>query len=143
MQVEWKTIEAVASTGCIDTWILFPFAANRLMTQSPERILRGWRARLDTLFGTPDWQSRFYKQRNDPKMFEGDIPVMEKDLTFHGLGTFYGERLRSVFPVVAPNPRILRTTDNRPLFQLFFAAANKGKGGQIALKIAKHILDKI
>jgi hypothetical protein len=38
---------------------------------------------------------------------------------------------------------MLLTTGNQPLFQLFFAAANRGKGGEIALKIAKHILDHI
>jgi len=60
-----------------------------------------------------------------------------------GLGAYYGERLRSVFPIVAPNPSILRSSGKRPLFQLFFAAANAGRGGQIALRIAEHILKKI
>ncbi len=76
-------------------------------------------------------------------IFNGDLTVIEKNLTLEGLGAFYAERLRTVFPVVAPNPRTLRNDGNRPLFQLFFAAANTGRGGEIALKIAKHILDII
>jgi three-Cys-motif partner protein len=143
MQVEWATIEAIAGTGCIDTWILFPFAANRLMTKSPGDIPTGWRNRLSSLFGTGEWESRFYKQRTLVDIFHGDMTVIEKSLTLQGLGAYYGERLRTVFPAVAPNPRVLHSDTNRPLFQLFFAAANPGKGGEIALKIAEHILKKI
>jgi three-Cys-motif partner protein len=143
MQAEWSTIEAIAGTGCIDTWILFPFAANRLMTKSAGDIPSGWRDRLNKLFGTKDWESRFYKERTHEGMFSGDITVIEKSLTLKGLGAFYGERLSKVFPVVAPNPRVLRSNANRPLFQLFFAAANPRRGGEIALQIARHILSKI
>lgn len=143
MQAEWSTIEAIAATECIDTWILFPFAANRLMTRSPYDIPTGWRNRLDMLFGTKDWKGRFYKERTRVDIFNGDMTVIEKKLTLQGLGAYYGERLRTIFPVVAPNPRVLHSDGNRPLFQLFFAAANKGRGGEIALKIAEHILSKI
>jgi three-Cys-motif partner protein len=144
MQTEWTTVEAIARTGCIDTWILFPFAANRLMTKSLTGMLTGWRSRLDKLFGTKDWQSRFYKERTNVDIFTGDMTVVEKQLTLEGLGAYYGERLRSLFPVVAPNPRVLRSDANRPLFQLFFATgADPRKGGAIALRIAAHILSKI
>ena len=143
MQAEWTTIEAIARTGCIDTWILFPFAANRLMTKSPSDVPQGWRDRLDKLFGTQDWKKQFYKERTLIDIFDGDMTVIEKNLTLLGMGAFYGERLKSVFPTVAPNPRVLHSDAGRPLFQLFFAAGNSGKGGEIALRIATHILDKI
>ena len=113
------------------------------MTKSPSDIPPGWRSRLDTLFGTKDWESRFYKERTLIDIFHGDMTVVEKNLTLQGLGAYYADRLRSVFPVVAPNPRVLRSSGNRPLFQLFFAAANAGRGGQIALKIAEHILKNV
>jgi three-Cys-motif partner protein len=143
MQAEWKTVEAIAATGCIDTWILFPFAANRLMTRYPTDIPVPWRTRLTRLFGNGDWEGRFYKERTLIDIFSGDVTVVEKTLTLQGLGAFYKERLETIFPVVAPNPKVLRTEKGLPLFQLFFAAANPGRGGQIALKIARHILDKI
>ena len=76
-------------------------------------------------------------------MFTGPETVVEKRLTFQGLGAFYQERLRTIFPAVADNPRVLLNSRNQPLFQLFFAAANHGRGGQIALRIATHILDRI
>lgn len=143
MQVEWSTLEAVAATECIDTWILFPFAANRLMTKSPKDIPTAWRRRLDALFGTDEWERRFYTEHTVHDIFGADLTITEKRLTLKGLGAFYGERLRAVFKRVAPNPRVLRSDRNRPLFQFFFAAGNPGKGGEIALRIAKHILDKI
>lgn len=143
MNVEWTTIQAIAATHCIDTWILFPFAANRLMTKSPADIPDGWRKRLDLLFGTKDWEPQFYKERTLIDIFSDDTTVVEKKLTLKGLGAYYGERLRTVFPKVAPNPRVLYSDKNRALFQLFFAAANPGRGGEIALKIAKHILENI
>jgi three-Cys-motif partner protein len=144
MQAEWATIEAIAATGCIDTWILFPFAANRLMTKSPDDIPAGWRQRLDKLFGAKDWEGRFYKELTLVDIFNGDMTVIEKNVTLEGLGAYYGERLRTVFPVVAPNPRVLHSDGNRPLFQLFFASgANPDRGGKIALKIAAHILSKM
>jgi three-Cys-motif partner protein len=143
MQAEWSTIEAIAATECIDTWILFPFAANRLMTKSPNDIPAAWRDRLDKLFGTKDWEKQFYKEKTLVDIFHGDMTVIEKNLTLQGLGAYYNERLRTVFPKVAPNPRVLRTSGNKPLFLLCFAASNRGNGGDIALRIAQHILDKI
>ncbi|MFT3785160.1 MAG: three-Cys-motif partner protein TcmP [Tepidisphaeraceae bacterium] len=144
MQADWSTVQAVAETGCIDTWILFPFAANRLMTRDPNDIPAGWRKRLDKLFGSSEWERQFYRERTITDIFNGDSTVVEKALTLEGLGAFYLERLKCTFPIVAPNPCMLRTSGNRPLFQLFFAAGAKPeKGGNIALKIAKHILDKI
>ena len=140
MQVEWETIRAVANTECIDTWVLFPFAANRLMTRYPADIPDAWRARLNIMFGTGDWEQRFYKERRLIDIFNGDVAIVEKNLTFNGLAAYYEERLKSVFPVVAPTGRVLKTDAGQPLFQLFFAAGNP-RGGRIALKIAKHILD--
>ena len=141
MQADWATLEAIASTRSIDIWILFPFAPNRLMMKSPDEIPPGWRSSLDRMFGTKDWETQFYKQKTRINIFNDDETVIEKSLTLRGLGSYYNGRLKTVFPVVAPNPRVLYSDKNRPLFQLFFAAGNAGKGGQIALDIASHILE--
>lgn len=143
MQVEWATIQAVAETNCIDVWILFPFAVNRLLTRYPQDIPAGWRKRLNALFGTVEWERRFYKERTLEDIFSGPETVVKKSLTLRGLGAYYMERLEDVFPVVAKNPAILYNTRNSPLFQLFFAAGNAGRGGDIALRIASHILTEI
>jgi three-Cys-motif partner protein len=144
MHVEWKTIKAIAETQCIDTWILFPFATNRLLKKkSPEDISAAWRRKLAAFFGTEEWESRFYKKAIHMDIFHGDRTLIEKQLTLPELGAYYDERLRTVFPIVAENPRILLSNENSPLFQLSFAAGNKGRGGQLALEIASYILDNI
>jgi len=143
MQVEWSAIQAIAGTRAIDVWILFPFAVNRLLTKDPKDIPSAWRKRLNDIFGSDEWAKRFYKERTIEDMFSGSETVVEKALTLKGLGAYYHERLQTVFPIVAPNPRVLRNSRNSPLFQLFFAAANPGKGGEIAVKIAQHILREI
>lgn len=143
MQVEWQTIEAIARTGCIDTWILFPLSSNRLMMQSPRQIPQGWQDRLNKLFGTAEWEQRFYQEDLIEDLFEAPRTEVHKELTLEALGAYYAQRLKTVFPVVAPNAPILRSEKNRPLFQLFFAAANKGTGGKLAVKIAHHILEHI
>jgi len=67
---------------------------------------------------------------------------LQADFGQYWLGTYYRERLGKVFSKVAPNPRMLLNSRNTPLFQLHFAAANPGRGGEIALKIAEHILNE-
>jgi three-Cys-motif partner protein len=143
MQADWATIEAIAATKAIDVWILFPFAVNRLLTRNPKDLQPGWRERLNRVFGSEEWYNRFYVERRIEQFFGEPETVVEKNLTLAGLAAYYKERLESVFPMIAPNPRILRNTRNAPLFQLFFAASNPGNGGKIAVKIARHILEKI
>ncbi len=143
MQVEWPTIEAIAKTRSIDVWILFPFAVNRLLTRDPQDIPPGWQDRLNKMFGSEDWQRRFYRTKTTANIFSGPEEVVEKALTLQGLGSYYRERLAKVFSRVAPNPRMLLNSRNSPLFQLHFAAANPDRGGEIALRIAEHILNNI
>lgn len=58
MQVEWNTVTTLASTKGVDLWYLFPIAT-RLLTQDGDMDEK-WAKRLDTLFGTADWRTRFY-----------------------------------------------------------------------------------
>ena len=65
-----------------------------------------------------------------------------KTATLQNIGNFYHEQLRSIFKYVAPNPKNLCNSTGNPIYQLHFAANNE-RGGPIALKIAKHILNKV
>jgi hypothetical protein len=58
------------------------------------------------------------------------------------IGEYFVERLREIFPGVAPHPGILRNSTNSPLFMLCFAAANDS-GKRVALKIATHLLKRL
>jgi three-Cys-motif partner protein len=146
MQVDWKTMEAIAATKAIDTWILFPLGigVNRLLTRDYKDIQPKWKDRLDRMFGTIEWKDQFYrKQKTLGDLFSQSQADAElKSAKIQSIGDFYHSRLKMIFSCVAPNPTILRNSTNSPIFQLHFAAGNP-RGGQIALRIAGHILDQV
>ena len=136
MQVEWKTIEAVATTRAIDIWILFPiFGVNRMLVRHgkpPE----SWRVRLTSVFGTDKWEDEFYTVKKSP-FFEG-VEVVEKTANITKIAEFFINRLKRIFEGLA-EPLVLRNKRGAPLFVLAFAAGNK-RGAPTALRIARHIL---
>jgi len=143
MQVEWKTVEAVAKTKAIDMWLLFPLgvAVNRLLRRDgniPDSIKK----RLDKVFGTEEWFERFYDRFKTTTLLTNE-PSIEtwKKAGFKNIADFYLERLRSVFAGVAENPLYLCNTVNCPIFLLYFAASNP-KGAPTAVKIAEDILSR-
>ena len=140
MQVEWKTMEAIASTESIDTWIWFPLGVgvNRLLTRSGD-IPEAWQQRLDRIFGTPTWREAFYEKREEQTLF-GIEDKTAKIASPESIAAFYNERLKEVFPAVSPRPAIMRNSRKNPIYLLCFASSNPGKGGNIAVGIANHLL---
>jgi three-Cys-motif partner protein len=140
MQVEWKTIEAIAGTKAIDMWLLFPLGigVNRLLTKSGE-VPESWRKRLNLLLGNETWYDEFYRVERERTLF-GEADQVVKATT-ETIGRYFNERLKSVFPAVAGEPRVLRNSANCPLYLLCFAAGNEN-GAPIALRIANHLLTK-
>ncbi len=141
IQVEWKTIEALSHTKGVDLWILFPLgqAVNRLLTKR-EPPTGAWAERLTIFFGTEAWKEAFYRPRKQYDLFEPQ-DGLEKDANFDSIAEFFVNRLKTVFPDVAPKPLPLRNSKNVPIFFLCFAAANP-KGAPTAVKIAQHILER-
>jgi three-Cys-motif partner protein len=139
MQVEWNTMKEIAKTKAIDVWILFPLgiAVNRLLKKDGN-IDDTWRSRLDSLFGTGDWFSAFYKEISSHDLF-GKTQEIKKVCTLATISNYYIERLKTIFPKVAEKPRPLCNSKGNPLFHLCFAAANPR--AVAAIKIAKHILE--
>jgi three-Cys-motif partner protein len=135
MQLTWDTVAAVAKTKAIDTWILFPVSAVNRLLRRDRKIPDEWRARLDKMFGEPDWFDVFF-----PKMKGGlfDAEDREKSADMKKIGKYFNSRLSSVFAAVAPNPYTLRNTRG-PLFLLCFAAANP-HAAKPAIRIAQDIL---
>ena len=144
MAVDWDTMKAIAQTEAIDVWILFPvgIGVNRLLRQRLEDIPVSWRKKLDRLFGTAEWQTAFYKA--DP---QGVLPAFEDasackvSQPIRTITKFYQERLATIFPKVAPEPRCLCNSKNSPMFILTFAVASPRKTAQdLAMKLARHVL---
>jgi three-Cys-motif partner protein len=142
MQVEWKTIDAIAKTKAIDLWVLFPLGigVNRLLTKSGD-IPQSWRKRLDLLLGTKDWYDDFYRVEHTPTLFGKPEDEIVK-ATISTIGQYFIRRLQTVFPGVSEEPRVLLNSANCPLYLLCFAAGNP-KGAGIALRIANHLLKKV
>lgn len=140
MQVEWATIEAVAATRAIDLWLLFPLGigVNRLLTRSGD-IPETWRRRLNLLLGNEQWYDEFYRVEREQTLFGAEEHIVKA--TTETIGRYFNERLKSLFPAVAPEPRVLRNAGGCPLYLLCFAAGNEN-GASIALRIANHLLTK-
>lgn len=141
MQVEWKTIEAIAATKAIDLWVLFPLgvAVNRLLRRDG-RINEALRKKLDTLFGTTEWFDDFYQAKTEQTLF-GAEARMKKSVNLDQIGEYFVNRLKTVFARVAENPLRLYNSRNNPLYLLCFAAGNP-RGSAVAVKIAQDILRK-
>ncbi|MEX2492356.1 MAG: three-Cys-motif partner protein TcmP [Nitrospirales bacterium] len=141
MQVEWKTIEAIAKTKAIDLWLLYPLGigVNRLLTKSGD-IPQSWRRRLDLLLGTEDWYDEFYKIEATPTLFGNDTERVVK-ATMKTIAHDFSTRLQGVFAGVA-EPGVLRNSANSPLYLLCFAVGNE-RGKDIALRIANHLLKEV
>lgn len=139
MNVEWATIEAIASTKAIDLWVLFPFAigANRMMPKDapPDSL---WAKRLTAIFGTEEWKSRFYGESQKKDLF-GDAPgSIVKIAGMDDILAFFLERLRSVFAKIVERPMILENSKHTPMYALCFAAGNP-RGAPTAVKIASYL----
>ena len=136
MQVQWSTLESIASTKAIDLWILFPLgvAVNRILKRDGD-ISPAWRSRLDDIFGSPDWYQEFYHTTYTKTLF-GEESQVQKKTDFDGIGNYFVRRLRSIFPHVVDTPLYLYNSKNVPLYMLCFASHN-----QTAAKIAKDILE--
>jgi three-Cys-motif partner protein len=136
MQVEWNTVQALGATKGIDLWYLFPLGVARMLTHDGV-IEDSWRKRLTTLFGTSDWEARFYRMDVTPTLF-GDRETVQRDATVENIQSYINERLLTSFHAVAGS-LVLRNSKDSPLFALCFAASNE-RGAPTAIKIAKSIL---
>lgn len=138
MQVDWKTIEAVAATKAIDLWLLVPLGMgmNRLATKSG-KLPESWRQRMDAFLGTTAWYDEFYKVETKPTLF-GDHQVQVK-ASMAVMARYFNDRLKQVFAGVVDEPGVLWNSANNPLYLLCFAVGNE-RGKDIALRIANHLL---
>jgi three-Cys-motif partner protein len=141
-EVKWAALEAISKTQAIDLWYLFPFSAVQRML--PNRgVVESWRNKLNDLFGDTEWEARFYKADPQLTLF-GENENMIKEVNTVELAAYICERLRSIFPYVADNPRLLYNAKKSPLFLFCFAVSNPNpKAYGLAKKVAEdHILKK-
>jgi three-Cys-motif partner protein len=141
MQVEWSTVEALAATKGVDLWYLFPLGvgAARLLKHSGE-IEEGWKKRLDLLFGTRDWESKFYNTGVTTDLWGEESETRERTADIAQIEAYIHERLGKTFVKVAKG-LVLKNSRSSPMYLLCFAAANE-VGAPTAIRIAQYILSK-
>ena len=142
-QVQWSTIETIASFNALDTWLLFPtFAVARILPTSrqPDDIIKGWAERLTTVFGDEKWRN-LYQISPQLNLFGTD--EHERASGVNGLIDIYKSKLQSLFQDrFLSKSRTLKNSKNSPLFEFLFCVGNPSGIGP-AKRIAKHILDHI
>jgi len=125
MQVDWTTLEAIASTNAVDLWYLFPLgvAVNRLLAKDGE-VPDSWKRSLNRTFGTDTWYGDFCRTRVDVGLFDS-AEVTKKVANFDAISDYFVKRLGEIFKGgVAKNPLWLKNSTGCPLYLLCFATAN-------------------
>ena len=139
-EVDWQTVEQIARTQSIDLWILFPLSALTRMLPTDKEPDPGNAARLNRVFGGPEWREELYQPSIQQPLFGDETLVIRREQ--QAIVEIYLSKLRSVFPAVADKPRWFLNSLNSPLFAFMFSAANPGQGGKNAVGIANHLLSR-
>jgi three-Cys-motif partner protein len=141
MEVEWSTLEALAATGAIDVWFLFPLAG--LYRQATRRLVdidETKRAALTRMFGSDSWEEELYPPVGDRDMF-GDLLERRRELDPSGLEKYVKGRLSEIFSHVL-TPLALPVGKSPQMFSLFLCISNpKPAAIGLASRIGSHLLD--
>lgn len=142
-EVEWATIEKIASFNALDTWILFPISAiTRMLPRSknPDDISGAWANRLTRIVGDESWRGLYHA--NPQQSLFGDESY-QRDPGTEGISIIYKDKLRSLFGMrFMETSKTFVNSRNSPLFEFVFCVGSPTPRAIRAAKaIAKHILE--
>jgi three-Cys-motif partner protein len=139
MEVEWKTLEAIAATGAIDVWFLFSLSGlYRQATRRSGNITADKRAAIDRILGTNAWEQELYSDLGQNEFFENADTQRVADV--RGLEQYVKRRLETIFAKVF-EPLALPIEQRPQRFSLFLAISNPDpKALGLATRIGNHIL---
>ena len=139
-EVEWATIEKIASYEALDTWILFPTSAIARMLpreKEPDSISPKWVNRLNRIYGDESWRE-LYSISPQLSLF-GD-EEQQRPEGVDGLIEIYKNKLTQLFDDrFLKRSRALKNSKNSALFEFLFCVGNPNGIGP-ARRIAEHIL---
>jgi three-Cys-motif partner protein len=140
MDVEWQTLEAIATTEAIDVWFLFSLSGlYRQATRSSSDIDPGKRAAITRILGTDAWKEELYCDVGQTNMFDGRFE-RQRTADVRGLERYVKGRLETIFPSVC-GPLALPVDQRPQRFSLFLCISNpEPKAIGLATRIADHIL---
>ena len=141
LDVEWQTVEAVATSHKCDTWILFPISA-LLRTLPVDHQPVGEEATAAMrVFGDDSWTS-LYRSAVQLSLSGEQVERRTRNRGIDQAVRLYAEKLHGVFYDVAKQGGVLKNSKNSPLFVFMFAAGNKA-GAERAIPVASHIIAKM
>lgn len=149
MHVEWSTLEAIAKTGAIDVWYLFPYSGlYRQAAKNADAMDSDKEDSITRILGTDEWRQEFYAPQRQASLF-GAESGDEREADHHDMLKYVSMRLKGLFPAVT-DPKILyqagdsKSPSGAPLFALYFAASNpKPNAYGLAIRIAKDVLNAL
>jgi len=134
MQVNWKTIEAIAKTKAADVWYLFPISATLRLLQRRNKPPRSQRLKLDRFFGERSWAREFYHTLGYNGLISGPIRVTSRHAHERQVVRYFVRRLRSAFEWVSKTPLRLVNKRGSLMFHLYFASSIPGNRGRTKLQ---------
>ena len=141
LELGWSILEKARDTGILDIWYLFPL--NAIVRNLPRRQLNAIpdNPLLDRILGSSNWKHELYSENAQMSIFD-EPDYVRAD--FDKLVEYIRQQLKSCFPYVAPNSRIMRNEKSSPLFILFFIMTNSSpKAIGLGSKVVKEILEKV
>ena len=145
-QLDWQTLQFIKKSKKIDLWLLFPLSVILRMTpKDGAKVKAEWKATLDRLLGTNDWEKALYKEKENPiiqDLFDdGQSTSVIERVNSKELEKWVTSRLKEVFPYVA-EPIELKSNGS-PLFLFYFAVSNDNEKAQnLAYRATKSIVKK-
>jgi three-Cys-motif partner protein len=137
-QVEWATVEAIASTKSLDLWYLFPAGVGVFRQIGNDGTIHNTHgAAITRLFGTEEWKTAFLMPSLQEDLF-GESSRHEKNVTPESAAQFMIERLKSVFKGGVLDEMIPLGKNAYPSFYLLFAWGNPSPNATaLAKKLSK------
>ncbi len=141
MELNWDVLEIAKHPGILDIWYLFPLNALTRNLYKKLNMPDATKGKITKILGTDSWEQELYHQSAQISFFD-DEPLERVD--FERLVDFVKLRLKNSFPYVSPKSRLLKNSNNSPMFILFFIMTNvSGKAIGLGSKVVSEIFEKL
>ena len=141
-EVDWATIEKIASFNALDTWILFPLRAiSRIMPNSknPDDISKKWAEKLTRVFGDESWRQLYY---HSPQQSFLEDERHQRDPGTEGISAIYKDKLKRLFgPRHLPTSKtFMNSTNSQLCLSLCSALAIQARRTDCQEDVADYLL---
>jgi three-Cys-motif partner protein len=143
MEVQWKTLEVLASCEKADVWFLANLkAAVQQLCHKHSRLDASKRRALGEYFGTGEWEQKFYTPATTEDMFGMMMGSGERTATKQDVALFHRSCLEGLFRYVSA-PLQLAVGAHDDYFLLYCMSNNPSAAARALIKKgADHVVSK-